>query len=395
MSFTSTYSSGADLDALFQPFKLKGLTLPNRIVMPAMGRCFAVDGVLDPAYPAYFRRRVEGGVALVIGEAAAVGDPVASSSPVHAWFHGEAPLAAWKAVVDEVHAADGFFMPQLWHAGLLRGPGKAGAMPNPHLPPLGPSGWAVPLVQPLGVPGNAITEAAQLSAPMSHTEIDRAIGAFGQAAADAQRIGCDGIQLHGAHGYLIDQFFWDQMNFRDDIYGGDLASRTRFAAEVVAECRRRTGPDFPILFRFSQWKQQDYGVKLAHTPEELARFLEPLAMASVDLFDCSTRRFWEPEFAGSTLNLAGWTKKLTGVPTMTVGSVGLEKANWDTDQEAALTDSGIASLEPLVERLEQGEFDLVGVGRTLIANPDWPNLVRQGAHADIRPYSNEALYTLF
>src|SRR5271154_7237886 len=87
--------------------------------------------------------------------------------------------------------------------------------------------------------------------------------------------------------------------------------------------RRATGPDFPIILRFSQWKQQDYAARLAKTSDELARFLEPLSTAGVDIFHCSQRRFWEPEFEGSDLNLAGWTKKLTGKPTVTVGRVAL------------------------------------------------------------------------
>jgi len=364
------------------------LQLPNRIVMPAMGRCFAQDGVIVPGYQDYFRRRAEGGVGLLIGEATAIGHAVASSSPVHSWFHGEPPLAAWRAVVESVHAAGGRFMPQLWHAGLLRGPGKAGAMPNPECAPIRPSGWATALVQPLGVPGNVIHEAQKLGEPMSRRDIDDVIGAFGQAAADARAIGCDGIELHGAHGYLIDQFFWAAMNFRKDAYGGDLASRTRFACEVVAECRRRTAPDFPILFRFSQWKQQDYTVKLASNPVELGHFLQPLSEAGVDLFDCSTRRFWEPEFAGSPLNLAGWTKHLTGKPTMTVGSVGLDKANWDVGEAASLSNAGRASLTPLIERLEAGEFDLVGVGRALINNPEWAHHVRDKRWDAIEPYDN-------
>ena len=116
-------------------------------------------------------------------------------------------------------------------------------------------------------------------------------------------------------------------------------------------------------------------------PAELAKFLEPLVDAGVDLFDCSTRRFWEPEFAGSDLNLAGWTKKLTGAATMTVGSVGLNKSNWIDDESSSLSDAGLASLNPLMERLERGEFDLVAVGRMLIANPGWPNILRGGVTA--------------
>lgn len=135
------------------------------------------------------------------------------------------------------------------------------------------------------------------------------IAAFAQAADDAKRIGFDGIELHGAHGYLIDQFFWGKTNRRTDRYGGDLVDRTRFAVEIVKACRRAVGPDYPIALRFSQWKSSDYTAKLAETPDELARFLAPLANAGVDIFHCSTRRCWESEFIGSDLNLAGWTKK--------------------------------------------------------------------------------------
>jgi len=147
----------------------------------------------------------------------------------------------------------------------------------------------------------------KIGEPMTQAEIDAVVEAFAQAAEAAQRTGFDGIEIHGAHGYLIDQFFWEGTNRRADKYGGDLASRTRFAAEIIRECRRRTGPRFPILLRFSQWKQQDYAARLAATPQELARFLEPLAAAGLDGFHSSTRLFWEPEFEGSDLNLAGWT----------------------------------------------------------------------------------------
>ena len=106
-----------------------------------------------------------------------------------------------------------------------------------------------------------------------------------------------------------------------------LENRTRFAADVVRAVRDAVGAEFPILLRFSQWKQQDFAAKLAQNPAELERFLQPLVTAGVDMFHCSTRRFWEPEFpeTGSDLNLAGWTKKLSGKPTITVGSVSLNE----------------------------------------------------------------------
>lgn len=152
----------------------------------------------------------------------------------------------------------------------------------------------------------------------------RLINAFAKAAADAKRLGFDGVELHGAHGYLIDQFFWKETNRRTDEYGGDLTGRTRFASRIIHAVRKAVGSRFPIIFRFSQWKTGHYDAKLAYTPEELEAFLAPLTDAGVDIFDCSTRRFWEPEFEGSRLNLAGWTRKLTGKPTISVGSVGLK-----------------------------------------------------------------------
>jgi 2,4-dienoyl-CoA reductase-like NADH-dependent reductase (Old Yellow Enzyme family) len=383
-----------DVDLLFEPVTVNKLTLPNRIVMSPMGRNFAAGGIVPPGFVDYFAKRAAGGVGLCVGEASAVGHPVASSDAFHSFFHGSESLSAWAAVAAAVHANGAKFMPQLWHAGLLRPPASDHPdIPNSNLHPVGPSGWAEPLVHTFGWV-TPITQAAQIAEPMTQADIDDVIEAFAEAAVAAQSIGCDGVNIHGAHGYIIDQFFWDRTNKRMDAYGGDLKARTRFACDLIAETRRRVGPDFALFFRFSQWKQQDYHCKLAETPEDLATFLQPLADAGIDLFDCSTRRFWEPEFAGSHLNLAGWVKKLTGKPTMTVGSVGLNQSNWADEEAFSLSDSGLASLEPLLERLARGEFDLVGLGRMLISNPDWPTLVREGRYADIKPYSNTELASL-
>ena len=216
-------------------------------------------------------------------------------------------LAGWTRVLSDVHDAGGKIMPQLWHVGTFH---KPGSEPNPDAAPFGPSG--------LAKPGEKIAE------PPSEAEIADVVEAYASAAASARRLGFDGIELHGAHGYLIDQFFWEGTNQRTDRYGGSLAARGRFGVEVVAACRRAVGPDFPIVLRYSQWKLQDFNAKLAETPEELATFLAPLAEAGVDVFHCSTRRFWQPAFDGSDLTLAGWTKKLTGKPVIAVGSVGLD-----------------------------------------------------------------------
>ncbi len=269
------------------------------------------------------------------------------SIPMCRISNGEQSLAGWKQVAEEVHRAGGKIFPQLWHVGLVPASGgnfRPGAM--------GPSG--------LAKPGQKLTE------PMTQRDIDDVIRAFGEAARSALRLGFDGVEIHGAHGYLLDQFFWEGTNQRTDGYGGDLVARTRFAAEVIREVRHQVGPEFPLCLRFSQWKLQDYNAKLAQSPAELERFLAPLAAAGVDLFHCSQRRYWEPEFEGSSLNLAGWTKKLTGKPTITVGSITLNEEFTQTFRSAET--ASVTGIDELLERLEREEFDLVVIGRSLIVN---------------------------
>ena len=297
--------------AFFQPFALGTLTLPNRIVMAPMTRSFSPGGVPGPDVAAYYARRAAAGVGLIITEGALVDHPAAGNDVKVPMFYGEAPLAGWARVVQAVHAAGGRIMPQLWHIGTMR---RQGDGPHPEAPPVSASGYFKP--------------GKQVAQPANAADIAALIAGYANSAAHAHRLGFDGIEIHGAHGYLIDQFFWSATNLRDDSYGGAIAARARFAAEIVKACRAATAPDFPIALRFSQWKQQDYGARLATTPGELATFLAPLVDAGVDIFHCSNRRFWEPEFAqekeGSDMNLAGWTRKISGKPVITVGSIGLD-----------------------------------------------------------------------
>jgi len=231
-----------------------------------------------------------------------------------------------------------------------------------------------------------------VSEPLSEAQVTALIEAYGRAAADAWRLGFDGVELHAAHGYLIDQFFWSGTNKRADRYGGDIHDRTRFAVEIINACRRQTAPAFPIALRFSQWKIPVYDARLATSPQELGEFLEPMVEAGVDLFHCSTRRFWQPEFDGSPLNLAGWTKKLSGRPVITVGSVGL-----DNDFIAGLFSRENAApegLDRLVQMVDSGEVDLVAIGRALLVDPAWAEKLRDGRISELLPFTPDALGTL-
>jgi len=362
--------------ALFQPFHLGSLVLSSRIVMAPMTRSFCPGGVPNAQVVEYYRRRAGAGVGLIITEGTTVGHKAANGYPDVPRFHGEDALAGWKRVVDAVHGEGGKIIPQLWHVGSVR---KLGTEPDPSVPGYGPM--------------QKVKNDNVVVHGMSHADIAEVVAAFAQAARDAQAIGMDGVEIHGAHGYLVDQFFWEGSNQRTDEYAGSMANRARFAVQIIQAIRAAVGPDFPIILRFSQWKQQDYSARLAQTPEELAEFLQPLCDAGVDIFHCSTRRFWEPEFEGSDLNLAGWTRKLTGKPTITVGSVGLDgeflQFMVDTDKVAQP-----ASLENLLARLGREEFDLVAVGRALLVDPDWAAKVREGREQDILPFSREALSSL-
>jgi 2,4-dienoyl-CoA reductase-like NADH-dependent reductase (Old Yellow Enzyme family) len=229
---------------------------------------------------------------------------------------------------------------------------------------------------------------------MTESDILSVIDAFAQAAADAKSLGFDGIEIHGAHGYLIDQFFWKQTNKRSDRYSADnVEGATRFAVEIIRAVRHAVGPDFPIALRISQWKTANYSAKLAETPEQLASFLEPLTTAGVDIFHCSTRRFWEPEFEGSDLNLAGWVKLLTGRPTITVGSVGLNEEFMRSFASGQATQ--VTGLDVLIERLDQNEFDLVAVGRSLLVDPEWAMKIRNGRFGELKPFTVDTLNSLY
>ena len=361
--------------SLFKPVQLGPLALKNAIVMAPMTRSFSPGGVPNQLVIDYYRRRAENEVGLIITEGTVVNHEGASGYPNVPQFYGQG-LDGWKEVVDAVHAAGGKIAPQLWHVGNVR---RKGVEPFPEAPAYGPSG--------LEKNGQLIIK------EMSQTDIDEVVAAFAQAAADAKAIGFDAIELHGAHGYLIDQFFWEGSNKRTDSYGGDLEARSKFAREVIAACRVAVGPEFPIIFRWSQWKQQDYTARLCETPEALQAFLQGLVDAGADILHCSTRRFWVEEFEGSNLNLAGWAKKLVDVPVITVGSVGLNSdfLEYMIENDSTAETHGV---DELCERLDAGEFDAVAVGRALIADPEWATKLRDGRFDEIVGFNREQLKSL-
>ncbi|AUG54928.1 12-oxophytodienoate reductase [Thalassospira marina] len=363
-------------DILFKPFKIKSLELANRIVMAPMTRSMAPAGIPGAANAAYYKRRAEGQVGLILSEGTVIDRPASRNDFNIPLFHGEEALAGWKGVIDAVHEAGGKMGPQIWHTGSV-----TSFMTD----------W---------VPDVAVESPSALEGPdkprgkaMSDEDIADTIAAFAKAAADAKRLGFDVAEIHGAHGYLIDQFFWDGTNHRDDNYGGKtIAERSRFAVEIIAAVRKAVGPDFPIIIRLSQWKQQDYAARLATSPAEMESWLAPMADAGVDIFHCSQRRFWEPEFpeidGEDGLNFAGWAKKITGAATISVGSVGLSGDFIGSFSGEEVSNAGI---DKLLTRMERDEFDLVAVGRALLSDPNWVAKVQNGNGDKVETFTPASL----
>ncbi len=364
----------ASTDILFQPFDLGDFSLPNRIVMAPMTRSFSPGNVPGADVAAYYRRRAEGGVGLILSEGVSPNAVTATGTPNAPNIVTDEAKASWKKVIEGVHAAGGKMGLQLWHEGPFRNPAKTD---HPDTPSWSASG--------VKMPGKPLWE------PMTEAEIETAITEFVDAAVTTKELGFDCVEFHGAHSYLIDSFFWSQTNQRTDKWGGDWAARTRFACEIIRRTRERVGADFPLIIRLSQWKQTDFAAKAAQTPDELEQWLSPLVDAGIDIIHCSQRRFWEPEFDGSELNFAGWAKKLTGKPSISVGSVGL---SGEFTAAYAGEVSKPASLDELVRRMEHGDFDLIAVGRALLQDPRWVMKIKDGRHDELMSFTKDALASL-
>jgi 2,4-dienoyl-CoA reductase-like NADH-dependent reductase (Old Yellow Enzyme family) len=368
-----------DVSPLFRPFRIRGLELKNRIVMAPMTRSRSPGAAPNDQNVAYYARRGAADVGLILSEGTLTRRRGASNDADVPFFWGNEALAGWKKVIDAVHAAGGKMGPQLWHQGMSRKPGT-GHFPD--APSDGPSG--------ITLTGKKVGEEP------SEAEVLDMAQAYADAAADAKRLGFDCIELHGAHAYLIDEFFWEVTNQRTDRFGGArIEQRAEFAAETIRRCRSAIG-DLPLFIRISQWKSVDYNYRIAKTPQELERWARVLADAGVDAIHCSQRRIWEPEFPDidgpNGLNFAGWVKKLTGLPTISVGSVGLS-----SEFTGAFRGEGSSKgqLDDVIARLDRGEFDLVAVGRALLQDPEWAVKVKAGRFNETRDYDAAALKSYY
>ena len=358
---------------LFESYKLKNITLRNRIAMAPMTRSQSPGGIPTNDVVEYYKRRAKAEVGLIITEGVEVSHEASSAYPNVPRLDSEEARDGWKKVVEGIKENNGHVIAQLWHCGGFR---KLGMGPNPEVPGHTASG----LVR----PGKRVAHA------MTTQDIEETVDAYASDAKICEDIGFDGVEIHGAHGYLIDNFLWNGTNDRDDNFGGSIETRSNLATSITKAIRSNVSDEFIVGLRFSQWKQQDYSARLATNPGDLQKVLSGPCDAGLDYLHSSMRRFWESEFEGSKENLAYWTKKLTGLPTISVGSVGLDSDFIDMSAPASPTNIDMA-----IRDISNEKYDMVAVGRALLADHEWVIKMKEGRVNDVIPYTQEALYKLY
>jgi len=340
-------------DSLFSSFTLGTLRLKNRILMAAMGNNFShPDGTVSDRAIAYYCERAKGGAGLIITEAS----PVSLSGR-----HREKGISAYndfflpglRRLVSSIHAHGSAAALQLHHAGRIADPKISG------IPALAPS----PIPREPGLPAPK---------EMTGQEMQEVINEFGAAAFRAKEAGFDAVEVHGAHGYLIHQFFSPRTNKRQDLYGGRSENRARFALEVLKKVRHEVGESFPVFFRLSAREFVAGGYPL----EEAMDWALELERAGASAIHVS---------AGTTESLAGAAYVIPPMALPEAFHVPLAAAIKKKVRIPVIAVGRLGTPEVAARVLEEGQADLVAVGRAFLADPHWPCKLVQGKRDRIRP----------
>ena len=341
--------------------------------MAPMTRNQSPGGIPTNDVISYYARRAKAEVGLIITEGIEVSHIASSAYPNVPRLDTNKAREGWKKVVDGIKNNNGAVIAQLWHCGGFR---KLGMQPNPEVPGYTASG--------LVKPGKKVAH------EMTLQDIKETIDAYASDAKICQELGFDGVEIHGAHGYLIDNFLWGGTNIREDSYGGSIQKRSQFVSDIIKAVKENVSDQFIVGLRFSQWKQHDFSAKLASTPDDLKKILMPPVEAGLDFLHSSMRRFWESEFEGSDENLAYWTKKISNIPTIGVGSVGLDSDFIDMTAPATPT-----SIDKAIDDIKKQKYDLIAVGRALLSDYEWVVKMKEGRLNDVIPYTKDALLNLY
>ena len=334
---------------------------------PMTRRMSGPGGVPSAATVEYYRRRAAHEVGLILSEGTHIDGVHAPDTFTVPRFHRANQRAGWAKVVDAVHEAGGAFAPQLWHTGIRA-------------------------VNPVG-PVEQEREDGRTVAALTPEGIAKIVARWAECAAAAQAIGCDAVEIHGAHGYLLDSFLDPEINTREDAYGGDEVGRRRFVSEVVRAVRAAVKPEFPIILRLSQWRMDGYEATKFPDNAALARCLQALRADGVDIFHLSTRYATDAAFPAEhpSRTLAGWARRATDAPVIAVGGVTVTQAM----DETRVGTAQVSDPNSAMTLVAAGETDLLAVGRALIANPDWVPRVRAGEWGRLQPYNHRLLSRLW
>jgi len=349
---------------LFEPIAIGPLQIRNRLVMPAIGTMFGTEyGGITQRYIDFLVERARGGVGLIITGNSCVDWPRGKVGGNPLRLDDEKFLAGFNEMAESVKSHGARIVVQLQFSGRL-----TNLLATEGMQPVAPS--KTPLS-----PGGEQPKALRPS------KIQEIIGKFVGAALLAQKAGLDGIELHGAHGYLMGQFLSPFTNRRKDAYGGSRGGRIRFVVELVSAIRAAVGPRYPIIYRMSADERMEGGLRL----NESQWFASRLEEAGVDAFHITagiyeTRHWMFPDMGmekGCNVPLAEGMKKAVSVPVIAVGKI---------------TGPDMAE-----ELLQQGRADMVAMGRALIADPELPNKAKEGRVDEIRPciYCNECIGRLY
>jgi 2,4-dienoyl-CoA reductase-like NADH-dependent reductase (Old Yellow Enzyme family)/thioredoxin reductase len=336
------------LRKLFSPINIGPVKLKNRIVYPAIGSCFAtVDGEITDRSINYYAARARGGAALITLENTVV-HPSGKAFTIPA-LYDDRFIPGLRDLAKAVHSAGAKLFVQLAHQGRQMSSAITGS----------------PLLAPSPIPSPMYRE---IPREMSKADIEVLVGAFTQAARRAQEAGCDGVEIHGAHGYLICTFLSPRSNKRTDEYGGSLAGRLKFALEIIRGIKSRCGEGFPTCFRISCDEMAEGGL----VPDEVILICRILADAGIDALSISRGaddyRWYVPPFGhpiALNADFAGRVKRLVNIPVVVAGRIH----------------------DPLVAEtiLDEEKADLIAMGRALIADPDLPSKAKAGRFDDIIP----------
>ncbi|WP_323636075.1 NADH:flavin oxidoreductase [Pectobacterium polaris] len=337
--------------SLFNEYHIGDMPLKNRLVVAPMTRVTAsVDGIASPRMKAYYEDFARGGFALTITEGIYIDKAWSQTYAFQAGLVSSEQASAWHAVTDAVHNQGGRIFAQIQHSGAL-------SQGNYFL-----DGTVAPSpVRPVGQQMTFYRGEGEYRIPRALTEedIQGIIGSFAEAASRAVcEAGFDGVEIHGANGYLLDQFFTDYTNHRTDKWGGDIAGRLSLSLEVIKAVRNRVGKDVPVGIRISQGKVNDFYHKWANGEDDARVVFTLLAESGVDYIHLTEYEAWKPAFEGNPLSLVELARKYA--PEITIIANG------------SLHDANRA------EEVIQSGADLIALGRGALANHDWPIRIQKG-----------------